>query len=191
MIHSHNTTNIAYLSSLREISVVNTVSRLKPLSVPVGMEPTFVGLGGGHVAVGMNNRIMYYRCDAEDVGKVGEQDYVGTVEAVKLNDKFTAVLSDQQVTLHLIEPVKGGGPQRKTFPERDDDGGSYKRATAIALTAQFLIYGTDAGTVEFFYLTEWAMLSGAEVSLREPTPTALSQLAAFVLTRHLSSPASA
>ena len=40
---------------------------------------------------------------------------------------------------------------------------SYKRAKAIALTAQFLIYGTDAGTVEFFYLTEWAMLSGAEL----------------------------
>ncbi|GMH58387.1 hypothetical protein TrST_g1003 [Triparma strigata] len=163
MIHDHNGTNVAYLSSLREISVVDTVSRARPQAVPVHMEPTFTALGVGHVAVGMNNRIMYYRYGPDDTDKVGEQDYVGTVESVRLNDKFAAVLSDNQVTLHLIEPVKGGGPQRKTFPEREDDGGSYKCATALALTSHFLVYGTDSGTVEFFYLTEWAMLGGAEL----------------------------
>ena len=163
MIHDHNGTNVAYLSSLREISVVDTVSRARPQAVPVHMEPTFTALGVGHVAVGMNNRIMYYRYGPDDTDKVGEQDYVGTVESVRLNDKFAAVLSDNQVTLHLIEPVKGGGPQRKTFPEREDDGGSYKRTTALALTSHFLVYGTDSGTVEFFYLTEWAMLGGAEL----------------------------
>ena len=162
MIYSHYGTNIAYLSSLREISVVDTVSKARPLTLTVNIEPTFNALGASHVAVGMNNRILYYRCLQDDVGKVAEQEYLGTVKSVCLNDKFAAVLSDSQVTLHMIEPVKGGGAQRKTFPERDDGSNSFK-ATAIALTNQFLIYGTDAGTVEFFYLTEWATLSGTEL----------------------------
>jgi WD repeat-containing protein 19 len=106
MIFSHYNTNIAYLSSLCEISVVDTVSRSRPLTVTVDIEPTFNALGANHVAVGMNNRILYYRCVAGDTEKVGEQEYLGTVAKVCLNDRFAAVLSDSQVTLHLIEPVK-------------------------------------------------------------------------------------
>ena len=58
--------------------------------------------------------------------------------------------------------MKGGGPQRKTFPEKED-GAKAKKATCLSLTTNFLIFGTDAGTVEFFFLTEWAMLSGTEL----------------------------
>ena len=37
------------------------------------------------------------------------------------------------------------------------------RVTCIALTEDFLFYGTEAGSVEVFSLSEWELLSGAEL----------------------------
>ena len=89
------------------------------------------------------------------------------------------MLSDARITLHQIEPKReaaqaaaqqGGaaaaaapGAQRRSFPERED--GQFAKATAMALTESFLIYGTAAGTVEFFDLepADWSVLSGAEL----------------------------
>ena len=62
-VHDVWDTRLAYLSSLREISVVDTLhsdeDRLQV--IPVNVEPTFVALGPKHVAVGMNIRIWLYR----------------------------------------------------------------------------------------------------------------------------------
>lgn len=43
--------------------------------------------------------------------------------------------------------------------------GNFSRITCIALTDKFLYYGTEAGTVEIFYLIEWTLLSGSELRL--------------------------
>jgi len=163
-LHSHYNTNCAYLSSLREISFVDTLTKQRPVIISVAIEPTFCALGSSHIAVGMNNRILYYQIS--DSSLTNEQEYLGTVVDCKCNDRFAAILSDGQITLHLIEPVKGGGPQRKTFPDRDD--GSYKKATCVSLTDMFLIFGTESGTVEFFFLNEWAMLTSAELRHNNP-----------------------
>lgn len=62
---------VAYLSSLREVSVVDASrSGEKPHTVPVSIEPTIVALGPSHVAVAMNDRVIYYRCTPRDKTQV-------------------------------------------------------------------------------------------------------------------------
>jgi hypothetical protein len=43
--------------------------------------------------------------------------------------------------------------------------GSFSRITCIALTDEFLFYGTEAGSLEMFYLNEWVLLAGAELRI--------------------------
>lgn len=72
-VHASYGPRVAYLSSLREVSVVD-VSRSgdKPLTVPVDIEPTIVALGPSHIAVGMNDRVTFYRASGKDnKSKVG------------------------------------------------------------------------------------------------------------------------
>ena len=45
------------------------------------------------------------------------QEYLGTVTELRLNDKYTAILSEGQITLHVIEQDQQAGKlQRKIFP---------------------------------------------------------------------------
>ena len=62
-VHDAWGSRLAYLSSLREISVVDTLhgDDDKMQVIPVKVEPTFVALGPKHVAIGMNIRIWLYR----------------------------------------------------------------------------------------------------------------------------------
>lgn len=70
-VHASCGTRVAYLSSLREVSVID-VSRSgeKPLKVPVDIEPTIVALGPLHVAVAMNDRVIFYRATGEESNQV-------------------------------------------------------------------------------------------------------------------------
>lgn len=72
IVHASCGPCVAYLSSLRQVSVVD-VARPgeKPLNVPVGIEPTIVGLGPAHVAVAMNDRVIFYRATRKDKSQVG------------------------------------------------------------------------------------------------------------------------
>lgn len=50
----------------------------------------------------------------------------------------------------------------QVLPPRDD-----VRATCIATTEEFCVYGTSAGTIEFFYFGEWTLLAGVELRHEE------------------------
>ncbi|KAF0696799.1 Aste57867_12461 [Aphanomyces stellatus] len=166
-IHDHVGNYVAYLSSLREITVVDTMGRDSPIHIQVSIEPSFIAIGPRHVAVGMNNRVWFYRCDGTSRDAlVNEQQYLGRVTNVKLNRDYAAVLSDGKVLLHMIEPTsglsqQGHAEQSKTFPDahgRDDRA----EITSIALTKDFFIFATTGGNggVHFFYLHEWKPLEG-------------------------------
>ena len=102
---------VAYMSSLREMTVKDTRNLSAGLvSLPVSVEPSFVALGGSHVAVGMNNRVWFHRASPDDRKLVSEREYLSTVDAVKMSSKFAAVLCEGKVNVHLIEPGDGEDP---------------------------------------------------------------------------------
>ncbi|RHY33017.1 hypothetical protein DYB32_001946 [Aphanomyces invadans] len=144
-IHDHVGNYVAFLSSLREITVVDTLGRDAPIHIQVSIEPSFIAIGPRHVAVGMNNRVWFYRCDGGNRDAlVNEQQYLGRVTSVKLNRDG------------------GNHEQSKSFPEthgREDRG---VEISSIALTKDFFIYATSGGVggVHFFFLHEWKLLEG-------------------------------
>lgn len=76
-VHASSGPRVAYLSSLREVSVVDASrSGDKPLGVPVSIEPTIVALGPSHVAVAMNDRVIFYRASVKDRSQVRESNVV-------------------------------------------------------------------------------------------------------------------
>ena len=171
---------IGYLSSLREVSVVDAVTRGRPIDVMVKLEPSLIAIGAEHVAAGMNNRVYFHRIEDKNDdrdrdrgngngGLVNDQEYVGVVKDIQLNTTYASVLTDSKVMLHLIEPPPRSSTNQnmsKTFPDREE--GSFSKITCMALTDNFLFYGTEAGTVEIFFLTEWTLLSGIELRLNNP-----------------------
>lgn len=48
------------------------------------------------------------------------------------------------------------------LPQRDD-----VRATCVAATEDFCVYGTSSGTIEYFYFAEWTLLAGVELRHEE------------------------
>ncbi len=36
------------------------------------------------------------------------------------------------------------------------------RATCVAVTEDFCVFGTSLGSIEYFYFSDWTLLSGAE-----------------------------
>lgn len=167
VLFAANKTSIGYLSSLREVSVVDAIKRARPVDVTVKLEPSILALGPKHVAAGMNNRVYYHRLNSgNSATPVHEQEYVGIVKEVQINSDYAVVLTDSKAILHPIEPSNDAHQQTKTFPSREE--GSYAKVTCIALTDNFLFYGTEAGTVEIFFLQEWILLSGVELRLDNP-----------------------
>lgn len=173
ILHARFRTSIAYLSSLREVSIIDVTKRSRPVDVALKLEPGLIAIGGKHIAAGMNNRVYYHKISPPTL--VNDQEYVGTVREVQLNQTFAVVFTDSKAMLHPIEPVSpdsdsamgpGGQKLTKTFPSREE--GSFATITCIALTEDFLFYGTEAGTVEIFFLSEWTLLAGAELRLDHP-----------------------
>lgn len=161
--------SILYLSSLRTLAVADVnAGRAMPKhsSITVGMEPAFVAVGPGHVAVGGNNRAWVYRIQrqqglaagasgelaAQNSAPVSEREYIGTVDRIALNSRYIAALSKNLVQVHLIEG--GDKDESWVFPDNDEP-----MATCMALTEDFLIYGTKRGAVRVQYLREGQSIS--------------------------------
>ena len=174
-IHDCQRTRVAHLSSLRELSVVDPVQdrgrRADAIRISVNVEPSFVALGHRHVAVGMNNRAWFYECAYNSANEqVNEQEYLGTVDEIRLNGEWAAVLCEGKVYLHAIEPPHsdrrdsyGVNTQEiKIFPGGGKDVGTLSgvAATCVALTDHLLIYGTADGIIEYYSLGDQKVLDG-------------------------------
>jgi WD repeat-containing protein 19 len=175
--------SIAYLSSLRELSIVDAIRRSRPIEVALRLEPSIVAIGANHVAGGMNNKVYYHRIGSESDNVVKEQEYPGTVREVQLNGALAVVMTESKAHLHSIEPNSRQDEQRmQIFPQREE--GAFSSITCVHLTDNFLYYGTEAGTVEAFFLNDWVMLPGIELRLDNPiksvTPNGTSSLLVVV-----------
>ncbi|XP_036187361.1 WD repeat-containing protein 19 isoform X4 [Myotis myotis] len=151
-------TRIAYLTSLLEVTVANPVEGELPITVSVDVEPNFVAVGLYHLAVGMNNRAWFYVLGENGVKKLKDVEYLGTVASVCLHSDYAAALFEGKVQLHLIESeLLDTQEERETrlFPAVDDKC----RILCHALTGDFLIYGTDTGVIQYFYIENWQFVN--------------------------------
>lgn len=163
--------SIAYLSSLRELSIVDAIRRSRPTEVTLRLEPSVIAVGAWHVAAGMNNRVYYHRIGTSEdnsTSVVHEQEYPGTVREVHLNATYAVVMTDNKAHLHPIEPDATPGKEQRSqiFPQREE--GAFAQVSCVSLTDNFLYYGTEAGTVEVFFMNDWVILPGVELRLDNP-----------------------
>ena len=63
-------TQVAYLTSLREITIIDEVNKAGPIKIPTQVEPNFLALGQFHLACGMNNRVWF--CTLTEYGRLFE-----------------------------------------------------------------------------------------------------------------------
>ena len=125
--------NIAYLSSLLEVSCHLLTSELVSHSLPgtssfgsasglvlkLDLEPQLVAIGISHLAACINNRVCFYslelarkssrmsQANGNNIGQalVREKEYASIVGQMKLNAEYAAVLfTSGELFLHLIEP---------------------------------------------------------------------------------------
>ncbi|XP_045690432.1 WD repeat-containing protein 19 isoform X2 [Phyllostomus hastatus] len=151
-------TRVAYLTSLLEVTVANPVEGELPITVSVDVEPNFVAVGLYHLAVGMNNRAWFYVLGENGVKKLKDMEYLGTVASVSLHSDYAAALFEGKVQLHLIESeFLDAQEERETrlFPAVDDKC----RILCHALTGDFLVYGTDTGVIQYFYIEDWQFVN--------------------------------
>uniref|UniRef100_A0A8C3Y0S9 WD repeat domain 19 n=1 Tax=Catharus ustulatus TaxID=91951 RepID=A0A8C3Y0S9_CATUS len=94
-------TRIAYLTSLLEVTIANHVESELPVTVSVEVEPSFVAIGVYHLAVGMNNRAWFYALGENNVKKLKDVEYLGTVASMRLNSDYAAALFEGKVQLHM------------------------------------------------------------------------------------------
>ncbi|NXD35005.1 WDR19 protein, partial [Copsychus sechellarum] len=174
-------TRIAYLTSLLEVTIANHVESELPVTVSVEVEPSFVAIGVYHLAVGMNNRAWFYALGENNVRKLKDVEYLGTVASMHLNSDYAAALFEGKVQLHMIESGGlGAQEERETrlFPADDDK----YRILCHALTSDFLIYGTDTGGIHYFYIEDWEYVNEYRhpVSVRKVFPDPSGTRMAFI-----------
>ncbi|KAI1238247.1 hypothetical protein IHE44_0012965 [Lamprotornis superbus] len=174
-------TRIAYLTSLLEVTIANHVESELPVTVSVEVEPSFVAIGVYHLAVGMNNRAWFYALGENNVKKLNDVEYLGTVASMHLNSDYAAALFEGKVQLHMIESESlGAQEERETrlFPADDDK----YRILCHALTSDFLIYGTDTGVIHYFYIEDWQYVNEYRhsVSVRKVFPDPNGTRMAFI-----------
>eukprot|EP00112_Aurelia_sp_Birch-Aquarium-sp1_P003286 Seg1365.4 transcript_id=Seg1365.4/GoldUCD/mRNA.D3Y31 product="WD repeat-containing protein 19" protein_id=Seg1365.4/GoldUCD/D3Y31 len=113
-------TKIAYLTSLREVTVVDEVNQERQMKVPTHIEPSFMAIGPYHLAVGMNNRAWF--CSFTEQGPSGfkDKEYLGTVVQIQVNHEYAAVMFENKVQIHLIDNDDGEREEEKEtklFPD--------------------------------------------------------------------------
>lgn len=184
MISSACESTVAYLSGLKEVSIVDQLQLdSKQDSVDkkaIDMEPSVIGLGLNHLMIGLENKAWFYshRQDKrrgrpmsamptkpDSNGLVLKKEYQSGIASVALNSYLSAILlNDGKLYLHSIDTVEPttGKPLQKVFPEPEFMSKYADKkviVTCFALTEDFLIYGTSNGYIHTFVQKEWILIN--------------------------------
>lgn len=138
-------TKHAMLTSVAEMTV-HDVSTHSSTVVRVDCEPSFCSLGPRHLAVGLNNQVLFYTHNASPGRLVNRRSYVGGVQAVCLNDTHAAVLTDGRVLVHAVE-AGAGGEAREDVCLPAPGAVRSEAVTKVALSHHFLVTATGSGTL--------------------------------------------
>ena len=150
-------TRVAYLTSLLEVTIASAVEPGTSITVAADIEPSFLALGPYHLALGMNNRAWFYLLGETNVDLLRDREYLGTVSDMQVNADYCAVRYEGKIQLHTLESegVVTEDRESKIFPET----GKNDVISCMALTADFLIWATDMGSIGYFFLEDWTIVS--------------------------------
>lgn len=148
---------IALLTSLTEVAIhLYTLDKDKPepLIINTIIEPSVLAVGPMHVAVGLNNRALFWDISAGHYNTAVhfERDYLATIDSIKLSETYVSVLFDGKLQLHSIkmdQSLTKEGKDTKMFP---DSSASDFRIMCHALSTDFLVYASDMGHIIYFCL---------------------------------------
>ncbi|XP_054709280.1 LOW QUALITY PROTEIN: WD repeat-containing protein 19-like [Uloborus diversus] len=164
--------NLAFLSSLYEVSVYSGVNKGDVKKLKIDIEPKFIALGMYHLAIGMNNRAWFYKIsDTDKTELLYDREYLSTVHSLYLNCEYASALIEGKIQLHIIDEPNSPCIERESriFPDADQKN---TIITCHALTNDFLIFGTDTGTIQLFSLMEWNFA----LSINHPLNSAIKLL---------------
>ena len=148
---------MAHLTSLLEVTVTSPLQPGTSITVAADIEPSFLALGPFHLALGMNNRAWFYLLGETNVDLLRDREYLGTVTDMQLNADYCAVKYEGKIQLHVLESegVVTEERESKIFPET----GKSDVISCMALTSDFLVWGTDMGGIGYFFLEDWSLVS--------------------------------
>lgn len=157
MVFAAAGTKHAMLTSLGEMTVHDVVAHTSTV-IRVDCEPSFCSLGPCHLAVGLNNQVLFYSHASSPGELVNRRSYLGGVQAVCLNATHAAVLTDGRVLLHSIEGGSTGQHGSDTDLCLPQPGAARPEPiTCMALSHHFLITATATGTVCHHMVREGAL----------------------------------
>lgn len=130
----------AHLLSLNKAAICTALSASQTM-VSLKFTPHYMALGRTHLAVGMNNQVLFYklRGSKDDVPGLRMYDE-GSVEALQMNSSLVAALVGGRVLVHGIEDPRA----EAQVPYRGKD------VSAFAMTEDFVIIGTSSGLVQHY-----------------------------------------
>lgn len=149
-------TRHAMLTSLGEVTVHNVVTHSSSV-VQVDCEPSFCSLGPQHLAVGVNNQVLFYTHGGQGGSSqlVNRRSYLGGVHAVCLNSTHAAVLSDGRVLLHAIDASGSDAAEDMCLPQ--PGAARSEPVTCAALSHHFLVTATAAGHLRYHMVQDGAL----------------------------------
>ncbi|XP_066931056.1 WD repeat-containing protein 19-like isoform X2 [Clytia hemisphaerica] len=148
-------TKVAYLTSLREITITDEVANTSPIKIPTQVEPNFIALYQDNLACGMNNRVWFCKLAEFNGTPFHDREYLGTVNQVRLNKDYAAVGFEGRAQLHLIQGDLGENSEEEREGRLFPDEGDKSKITSFTLTGDFFIYSNEGGHIKFFYLEDW------------------------------------
>jgi hypothetical protein len=135
------------LTSLGEMTVHDVTTHSSTV-VHVDCEPSFCSLGPSHLAVGLNNQVLFYTHCSTPGQLVNRRSYLGGVHAVCLNDTYAAVLTDGRVLVHALEAgASGGAPAEQDMCLPQPGAVRSEPITLMALSHHFLVTATSSSTL--------------------------------------------
>jgi WD repeat-containing protein 19 len=111
-------TRVAFLSSLREITVVETHSRSGSGASPshevvakLANEPSMVAVGPAHVAAAAHSTVYFYEVNDRDATACGKREYPGLIEGLSISAEHAACVCSGRLHLGVI-PGSGAAKMR-------------------------------------------------------------------------------
>lgn len=151
LLYAVNAPKIAVLTNLSEVSIYNFDPDVKgyrnqltrPSLVSLQLEPDFISIGPGHLAVGLNNHVVFYDLDKnDDALQLNTKEFHSQVTSIKMTEKLCSVMCAGQLILQTIETQQDVQKEPQIFPS-SVPGLSHTVISNHELTKHFLVFSTD------------------------------------------------